>query len=88
MENLQVSEVGRLIEIRNAESHKASMLRNYLADTQYDFIFAVGDDQSNEAMFTVLPEDACTIRIGSTLTSARYNMTDHARLLAFLADLK
>ena len=88
MENLQVNEVGRLIEIRNAESHKASMLRNYLADSKHDFIFAVGDDQSNEAMFTVLPENAVTVRIGSTLTSAHYNMTDHARLLSFLQDLK
>lgn len=88
MENLQVNEVGRLIEIRNAESHKASMLQNYLADTEYDFIFAVGDDQSNEAMFTVLPDGAVTVRIGSTLTSAHYNMTDHTRLLSFLSDLK
>lgn len=87
MENLQVNELGRLIEIRNAESHKASMLRNYLDSDKYDFIFAIGDDQSNEAMFSVLPEDACTVRIGSTLTSARYNLSDQTRLLSFLGDL-
>jgi len=87
MENLQVNELGRLIEIRNAETHKASMLRNYLDDHAYDFIFAVGDDQSNEAMFEILPQDACTVRIGSTLTSARYNLPDHARLLAFLNEI-
>ncbi|MFU8780140.1 MAG: bifunctional alpha,alpha-trehalose-phosphate synthase (UDP-forming)/trehalose-phosphatase [Kiritimatiellia bacterium] len=88
MENLQVNEVGRLIEIRNAETHKASMLRNYLDEHNYDFIFAAGDDQSNEAMFAILPNEAITVRIGSTLTSAQYNLPDHARLLAFLNTLK
>jgi trehalose 6-phosphate synthase/phosphatase len=87
MENLQVNELGSLIEIRNAESHKASMLRNYLDEEKYDFIFAVGDDQSNEAMFAVLPDDACTVRIGSTITSARYNLSDQTRLLSFLDEL-
>lgn len=87
MENLQVNELGRLIEIRNAETHKASMLRNYLDDHTYDFIFAVGDDQSNETMFEILPQEAYTVRIGSALTSARYNLPDHARLLSFLSDI-
>ncbi len=87
MENLQINDSGRLVEIRNAESHKASMLKAYMDDHKWDFIFAAGDDQSNEAMFQILPPDACTIRIGSTLTSAHYNLADHSRLLAFLQDL-
>ncbi len=87
MENLQIHEAGRMVEIRNAESHKASMLKAYMDGRKWDFMFAVGDDQSNESMFEMLPPDAFTLRIGSILTSARYNMQDRKHLIEFLREL-
>lgn len=87
MENLKINEGQRLIEIKNAETYKASMLKAYVGESQWEFMLAVGDDESNESMFQVLPPDAYTIRIGSSLTSARYNLADQARFLGYLRQL-
>lgn len=87
MENLQINEGDRLIEIKNAETYKASMLKAYMGDDDWGFFLAAGDDESNEAMYGVLPPSAYTIHIGAPLTGARYNMPRHEDLLSLLEEI-
>lgn len=83
-ENLQLHEGERLIEIKNAEAYKGKMLHAYLAETNWGFIFAAGDDWSNEYMFQHLPEYAYTLRIGSSVTSAKYSIKEQDKFLDLL----
>jgi trehalose 6-phosphate synthase/phosphatase len=43
-----------------------------IARKSYDFIFAIGDDWTDEFMFQELPEEAITVKVGRMKTSARY----------------
>ncbi|MFO7932954.1 MAG: hypothetical protein R6U78_02625, partial [Bacteroidales bacterium] len=38
----------------------------------YDFIFAVGDDWTDEYTFDAMPENAYTIKVGAKTTKASY----------------
>jgi trehalose 6-phosphate synthase/phosphatase len=38
----------------------------------YDFVFAIGDDWTDEFMFQELPESAVTVKVGLQKTSAKY----------------
>jgi len=77
-EDFQLREGERLIEIKNAEAYKGKMLHNYLNEEDWEFILAVGDDWSNEYMFQHLPEQAYTLRVGSSTTSAKYSTRKQA----------
>jgi trehalose 6-phosphate synthase/phosphatase len=43
-----------------------------VARKPYDFIFAIGDDWTDEFMFQELPKEAITVKVGRTKTQARY----------------
>jgi len=87
MQTLFVNEGEGFIEMKNTETHKASLLQDYLGATEWDFVFAAGDDLSNETLFETLPDHACTLRIGAALTNARYSLPDQAALLPVLKAL-
>ena len=43
-----------------------------IARGDYDFIFAIGDDWTDEFMFQELPREAVTVKVGRMKTQARY----------------
>lgn len=43
-----------------------------IARKPYDFVFAIGDDWTDEFMFQELPRDAITVKVGRMKTQARY----------------
>jgi trehalose 6-phosphate synthase/phosphatase len=43
-----------------------------VARKPYDFIFAIGDDWTDEFMFQELPREAVTVKVGRMKTQARY----------------
>ena len=42
----------------------------------YDFVFAAGDDKTDEFMFKAIPEGGYSIRVGLSPSIARYNVAD------------
>lgn len=42
------------------------------AEDDYDFVFAIGDDWTDEFMFQELPEEAITVKVGRHKTQARF----------------
>ena len=58
--------------------------QQWLAKNEYDFIFAVGDDSTDEDLFRVMPESAVTIRVGIAATHARYNLRHSTDVIALL----
>jgi trehalose 6-phosphate synthase/phosphatase len=43
-----------------------------LARKDYDFVFAIGDDWTDEFMFQELPDEAITVKVGRMKTHAKY----------------
>jgi len=86
---LSVLEGNKVLEIKNSEVNKGKASNKKLVGKDYDFIFAIGDDWTDEYMFRELPENAITIKVGIKKTSARYYVqnTDKVRdLLTLFAE--
>ncbi|MBX9853529.1 MAG: bifunctional alpha,alpha-trehalose-phosphate synthase (UDP-forming)/trehalose-phosphatase [Cytophagaceae bacterium] len=70
---LQVLEGNKVIEVKNSGINKGKAALRWLQNP-YDFIFAAGDDWTDEDMFDVLPDFAYTLKVGFSPTIARYNI--------------
>jgi trehalose 6-phosphate synthase/phosphatase len=70
--DVQVLQGNKTVEVRNAGIHKGIVSQRWLLNCGSDFILAIGDDLTDEDMFTVLPAGAHSIRVGNSPTQARY----------------
>jgi trehalose 6-phosphate synthase/phosphatase len=86
--DLQVLRGSKVIELRNPSVNKGAAVQHWLARKQFDFILAIGDDRTDEDIFTVLPESAYSLRVGGTArTHARYRLRDPHTVLELLKEL-
>ncbi|HYA28155.1 MAG TPA: bifunctional alpha,alpha-trehalose-phosphate synthase (UDP-forming)/trehalose-phosphatase [Acidobacteriota bacterium] len=82
--DLQVVKGSKVVEIRRAGVDKGSGALYWLADGDYDFIFAIGDDATDEDLFKFLPPSAISIRVGIAGTHAQYNIRNSAEVIDLL----
>jgi trehalose 6-phosphate synthase/phosphatase len=85
---LQVIEGKKVVEIRSAGVNKGATAGELALRLEPDFILALGDDQTDEDLFRVLPRWANSVHVGSPFTNARFNLnqqSDVRRLLRKLA---
>ncbi len=68
----------KVIEIKNMNINKGVAVSRWLGKKDWDFIFAAGDDYTDEDMFNVLPKTAVSIRVGFEISNAHY-MTDSVK---------
>ncbi|OGC02226.1 bifunctional alpha,alpha-trehalose-phosphate synthase (UDP-forming)/trehalose-phosphatase [candidate division KSB1 bacterium RBG_16_48_16] len=85
--DLQVIEGKKVVEIKNRGMNKGRAALHFLAQKSYNFILAVGDDWTDEDIFQVLPEDAYSIKVGLTSTSAKNNLKSVKEVRTLLNDL-
>lgn len=85
--DLQVLEGHKVVEIKNAGVNKGKAISNWLNDTHYDFILAIGDDHTDEDTFKAMPQEAYTIKVGLTKTHARFNLKTVENVRALLQHL-
>jgi trehalose 6-phosphate synthase/phosphatase len=82
-----VIEQGNMIlEVRLANVHKGTVALEQLGK-QTDFVLAIGDDATDEDMFTSLPAWAYTIKVRRGRTAARFRLKNVAAVLELLARL-
>jgi trehalose 6-phosphate synthase/phosphatase len=72
--DLQVLEGNKVVEIKNAGVNKGKAMLNWLAEREWDFIMAIGDDHTDEDTFKVMPLNAFTIKVGIAKTAARFQI--------------
>ncbi|WP_332238640.1 bifunctional alpha,alpha-trehalose-phosphate synthase (UDP-forming)/trehalose-phosphatase [Sporolactobacillus sp. KGMB 08714] len=72
--NLGILQGKNVLEIKDNRISKGSVTPLFLRDQNYNFIFGIGDDQSNEDLFRSLPEDAYSIKVGSGDSQAAYRL--------------
>jgi trehalose 6-phosphate synthase/phosphatase len=87
--NLEVLHGNKIIEVRNKGIDKGSAIKKLIAQKNYDFIFAAGDDKTDEDMFRVLLQidNSFTIKVGSEPSYARYNLPTPQMIIFFLQEL-
>ena len=61
-----------MLEIKYSGINKGRAALHKMGNNHYDFIFAVGDDWTDEYTFDAMPEDAYTIKVGTKTTKAAY----------------
>ena len=72
--NLDVLEGRKVIETKNAGINKGRAALRWMTKKKRDFILAVGDDWTDEDIFSAVPESAYTIKVGLNPSQARYNI--------------
>lgn len=82
--DLQVIEGHKIVEVKNAGVSKGNAALEILSSGEFDFILAVGDDNTDEDLFRALPENAYSIRVGLANTHARFNLPSHREVLNLL----
>ncbi|HEX9340899.1 MAG TPA: bifunctional alpha,alpha-trehalose-phosphate synthase (UDP-forming)/trehalose-phosphatase [Thermoplasmata archaeon] len=85
--DLQVFSGNRVVEIRRGGVNKGTFFATRLAREPWDFILAVGDDSTDEALFSALPASAWSIRVGFGASSARFSVEAVADVLDLLETL-
>lgn len=85
--DLQVLQASRSIEVRNIGIDKGVAAKLLLADKNFDFVLAVGDDQADEDLFKVLPEESYSIKVGLAKSYAKFNLRNHREVVQLLTDL-
>ena len=77
-------EGNKVIEIKNSHVNKGSAASEWLKKGDYDFVMACGDDRTDEDTFKAMPNDAYTIKVGSSSSSANYRVKDHTNVREIL----
>ncbi len=55
--------------------------------SEYDFVIGVGDDNTDEDLFSTLPSEAYSIKIGPCNTEAKYHLKSWKELRLILKQL-
>jgi trehalose 6-phosphate synthase/phosphatase len=76
MENMDVGvfEGSKILEIRKHGINKGQATEQLMAEEKWDFLLAVGDDYTDEEMFAVMPATAYSIKVGLSISKARFNV--------------
>lgn len=84
--DLQVLEGNKVVEIKNAGVNKGKATELWLNAEDWDFIFAVGDDHTDEDIFNVLPDSAFTIKVGLDRSIANFSLPGVKEVRALLKE--
>jgi trehalose 6-phosphate synthase/phosphatase len=79
--DVHVVQANKSVEVRSGGVHKGVAAAQWLGKGGFDFVLAVGDDQSDEDIFGILPERAYSIRVGPRPTRARFSVLGPADVL-------
>jgi len=72
--NLNLLKGHKVFEIKNAEINKGIAVQRWIKNGAFDFIFAAGDDSTDEDIFSVLTTNAYTIKVGPNPSLAQYSV--------------
>jgi trehalose 6-phosphate synthase/phosphatase len=85
---LAVIHGNKVVEVRYAWANKGEVAAHLLGRfRRKSLVMAIGDDRTDEDLFTALPRSAWTIRVGSGSTTARFRLHDPRQVRRLLRDL-
>jgi len=71
-DDISVLNGNKVMEVKSSNVNKGRATMRVVPQKDYDFIFAIGDDWTDEFMFQELPEEAVTVKVGMQNTKAKY----------------
>ena len=88
-ENLDVGvfEGNGILEIKTVGINKGRAAQTWLERDKWDFIMAVGDDYTDEDMFAVLEKGAYSVKVGQSISSARFSVDSVSEVRSLLEEL-
>lgn len=90
--NLSILKGNKVTEIKSSNVNKGRAVARLLTEDTYDFVFAIGDDWTDEYMFQEVPDNAFSVKVGYQKTHAKYYIqgTDEVRILLhkFLSEVE
>lgn len=86
-QDLQVLEGNKVVEIKNAGVNKGKATSHWVQKSKYDFVLGIGDDATDEDIFTALPEHGVSIKVGRERTAAKYSISGVAGVRKMFRDL-
>jgi trehalose 6-phosphate synthase/phosphatase len=84
---LVMLEGNKILEVKSTAYDKGSSALSLLHQRNYDFILAIGDDRTDEDLFRVLPDKAFTIKVGTAMSLAKYNLRSQKLVYEFFESL-
>lgn len=85
--DVQVLEGKKAIELRNSGVTKGTAGLTAISDSP-DFVFAAGDDATDEDLFRALPREAVSVCVGGVHSHATYRLNDYQELRAILKQFR
>jgi trehalose 6-phosphate synthase/phosphatase len=88
-ENLEIGvfEGNKILEVKDVSINKGHTANLWLTRKDWNFIFAAGDDYTDEDMFSALPAKAYSIKVRPGISKARFNVDSETELREILAQL-
>lgn len=71
-DDLSVLNGNKVIEVKSSNVNKGRAAVKIVSEDDYDFIFAIGDDWTDEFMFQELPDSSITVKVGIGKTAANF----------------
>jgi len=68
--DLEIMDGDKVLEIKHSGINKGKAALHKMGDIPYEFIFAAGDDWTDEYTFEAMPDKAYTIKVGTKTTRA------------------
>jgi trehalose 6-phosphate synthase/phosphatase len=84
---LQVIDGNKVIEVRVSGIDKGVAARKIVEETPSDFTLAIGDDKTDEDMFSSLDDKAVTIKVGTGHSNAHYSIKHTKGVITLLNEL-
>nr|AIA95154.1 trehalose_PPase [uncultured Flavobacteriales bacterium] len=85
--SLSIQEGNKVLEVKDSRIDKGQSASIFLHKHEYDFIFGVGDDYTDEDLFTALPSNAYSVKIGMDPTNAKYRLNSWKSMRVLLKKL-
>lgn len=84
---LQVIDGNKVLEVRLTGMDKGMTALKVVNKLTPDFTLCIGDDTTDEDMFSALESKAYTIKVGNGSTSARFNLVSQKEVLPLLQEI-
>lgn len=84
---LNILQGNKVIEIKTEAVNKGRAASAWITRRNFDFIMAIGDDVTDEDMFSVLPEYAVSIKVGNNISSAYHFLNSNIEVRKVLQTL-
>ncbi|MFW6233817.1 MAG: bifunctional alpha,alpha-trehalose-phosphate synthase (UDP-forming)/trehalose-phosphatase [Spirochaetota bacterium] len=85
--NLSIIEGHNILEVKNGDINKGRAASRWLNQSDWDYVLAIGDDWTDEELFSVLPPDSWSIKVGIDLSRAHWFLRDERRVRELLQEL-